>query len=360
MHAVSALRYSQLPKQESTTPQVAADLSKPAPAKLTRMRGVTEVAKEIDDDLQNKGTSRARLTRAWTSMKENLQKAKDAGVNAAKKSFWSKALGVAVGALALGAVISLAVSTGGVAVAAAAVIAGVVFATSVADAGCAYMNLRNAQANAAGQPLPYELPMGSRSIGNLLHKAFTSMGAGPAKAKVMATIGDGVLRMGMSAAASVCTMGASAALDSLERIAPMVGAAVNILQAVVDVKHDRSTSKVYAEGVEGIEEAAEKIDAFLSDAEKGASTEELKKLEEARGILEEAQRKVKDEAAATEALVPRMPATAAGAVTTAVLSVAAFAAFPGYSLDPSLSTKHTGGELGGFSDQRSNGTAARP
>jgi hypothetical protein len=277
-------------------------------------------------------------------------------VDATKKSFWSKALGATVGALALAALISLAVSTGGGAVVAAAVIAGVVFAISVADAGCAYRNLQNAKAHAAGQTLPYNLPMGSSSIGNLMHWSFTAMGASPEKAKIMATIGDGVLRIGMGAAASVCTSGTSIVINSFEHIAPMVAGASAILQAVVDFTHNRSTSKVYAERVDDIDCSAEMIIDLLENVE-GVSQED-------RMILEAAKNDVRNKVKDTKALVPDMRLTAAASVTTFALTGAALAgidlSFLGGSSGPRAYGTHSGGGADGISEQQAKSPAANP
>lgn len=348
------LRYSPLSEQEGTPPQGALGSHKPAPAALTRMRGATNIVQHIDD--QNKGKTGISAKFHWTLMKANLHKAKSAGVDATKKSFWSKALGATVGALALAALISLAVSTGGGAVVAAAAIAGVVFAISVADAGCAYRNLQNAKAHAAGQALPYNLPMGSSSIGNLMHWSFTAMGASADKAKIMATIGDGVLRIGMGAAASVCTSGTSIVINSFEHIAPMVAAASTILQTVVDFTHNRSTSKVYVESVDDIDSSAVMIIDLLKMVEVDSP--------EDRAILENAQNDVRADAERTKALVPDMRLTAAVAVPTLALTGAALAgidlSFLGGSSGPRAYGTHSGGGADGISPQQAKSPAANP
>lgn len=182
------------------------------------------------------------------------------------------------------------------------------------------------------------------------------MGASPARAKCLATIGDGVLRIGMGAAVGVCTMGASVVVNSFEHIAPMVGAASTILQTAVDLKHNRSTSKVYAESMDEIDRSAEKINTVLSEVE--ASPED-------RAILEAAQKEVRANAAITKDLVRSMPETTTLAVPTLVVTGTVLAQSFGIDLSaiggssgPAAYAKHGGGSLGGFSQQQPKNPAA--
>jgi hypothetical protein len=171
-------------------------------------------------------------------MKANTLKAKLAGVDPAKKTFWSKVMGVAVAGLAVAAFVALNVATGGAPLIAGAVIGGVVFAVAVADASCAY---------AASRKPPRELPMGADSIGNLVHWALKAGGASDGKARAGAELSSGLMRVGMNAALACLTLGASSAVDSLqtvgmavpERIQPLIGGASNILKAVVEAMPKR-------------------------------------------------------------------------------------------------------------------------
>lgn len=245
----------------------------PAPASLTplqprsRLRGMTDaIVKPMKETEQKKA-----VLSAVSNMRANHGKAMGAGVNTTNVSFWSKVFGTAVAALALGAVIAVTVSTAGVAPAAAltaaAVIAGVVFAVSVADAGCAWMNFQNAKANKRGDSnLPYNLPMGSSSIGNLLHRCATAAGASGSVAKRSAHIMDGFLRVGMAVAAGACTMGVTLGAESIGRIAPMVASAATVLQSLVDFKHNRSMKKVYTEGTEDLKINVSILKDLVEDA----------------------------------------------------------------------------------------------
>jgi len=260
-------------------------------------------------------------------------------------------LGASFAALALGAVVSLTVATGGAALAAAAAVAGVVFAISVADASCAYMNHRNACAPAGTSP-PHNLPMGSSSIGNLVHWALTAAGVSPEWAKINASIADGVVRLSLGAAAAVCTLGAAPVLNSFEHITPMVVAAGTILQVGVDLVHNRSTAKVYAESMDQIEGAAEKIDKVMGKVDVAP---------EDKATMEKARNDVTLAAQQTKQLVSTLSRTAGNSVPL----VAAASVVLGLSLVPldlsviggpqdvgaPVFAKHAGGNSAGLSPQ---------
>jgi len=351
MNAISGVHaYGPLPEAEVDphTPQAAAD--KPTPAALTPLR-----RESVDQARARSGTDVVRdvggsAKSAFESMKANAHKAKAAGVDAAKKTFWSKALGVAVAGLAMAAVISLTAATGGATLVAGAVIAGAVFAVSLADASCAYMNYRNAKAHERHEPPPHALPMGSNSIGNLIHWACKAGGASDGWARFNASLGSGILRMSMGVAVGICTMGASVAANSFAHITPMVAAASTILQGAVDILHSRSTSKVYVESVDELMMHAEKIENLLDNLDLSP---------EDSSILLDRLASEKAEAEKTGALVPALSRSVANAAQNGLVAGTALALLAtGVDLqmgDVTISApsyaKHAGGTSMGFAAQ---------
>lgn len=104
-------------------------------------------------------------------IEQSLEKAKQAGVNAAKRTFWGKLAGAVMTGIGLTLFAVAAVTTLG---AAPLVVAGLVMTSayllkSSADAVSAYRNLRNEQAVARGEDKPYKQPCGPDALANLLH-----------------------------------------------------------------------------------------------------------------------------------------------------------------------------------------------
>ena len=93
-------------------------------------------------------------------------------------------------------------------------------------------------------------------------------------------------------------------LSSIEQISPIVAAATTILQAAVDFKHNRSTTKAHEDSVERMEHAAEDIGMILAHADVSP---------EQREILEQATRDLLDQAQRTRQVISTMPETASGA-----------------------------------------------
>ena len=252
------------PAPATATPMRASDLA----GKLnSALSGVAEAKLENQEDLTERevrvinkalATAHGDVTDAAIKIEKNLLRAKSVGVDATRKAFWTKVLGVAVAALALSVVISLTVASGGAPLAAAVAVAGVIFAVSVADACCAHMNRRNAKALEDGGTPPYRLHMGDSSIGNLIYMACSGhMKHGAAK-NVARCIDNG-LRLGMMLAGALCTGGASIAVNSFEQIAPMVAGGVNVLTMLVNLKSTWGSQATYAKHVKDIQAGYETL-----------------------------------------------------------------------------------------------------
>ena len=129
-----------------------------------------------EKSIQQQRKEHARLGLDLNSVRENAEKAKTAGVEVAKKTFWSKLAGVAVSAIAASVVVGLAVATGGVGLAVAAGIAGVVLAKQAADTRCAQKVLQNERAMAQGKDAPHkDVPMGADWVANKMYAVISKM-----------------------------------------------------------------------------------------------------------------------------------------------------------------------------------------
>jgi hypothetical protein len=332
---------------------------RPASASVTglRRRGLTTVAKQLTGNSATSSNAATRINGAVDSIRTNQLKAKNAGVDCARKSFASKALGVGLAALGLAVVVSLTVATGGAASIAAAAVAGLAVAVSVADAGCAYMNLKNAEALRDRKPLPFDLPGGSSSIGNLAHRFYKGLGFGDAWAKVLAGWTDGVVRVAMGVAMAVLTMGVTTAAQSFERIAPLVGAGVNLAQAVFDILHNRSTSKIHAASASEVTASFERvryeIGLIKKEIAKLVAEDELTE-DEARAALRDIELLEQDLAQSEKqtgeevsAMKGAMPGYAAGAANVLpALAGAAMAFVPGLRPEAVVHVTPRGGNMG--------------
>ncbi len=188
----------------------------------------------------------------------NLGKAKTVGVDAARKSFWNKVLGVTVAALALAVVTSLSVATGGAPLLAAVAVAGVIFAVSVADVCVSRMNLRNAEAFAQGQPLPHHLPMGDSAIGNAIYLMCPKSWS-HGTCKNVARAADNGIRLGLTLAAGFCTAGATVLANSFEHVAPLVAGAINVISLLVNIRSSWASNSRYEQHVQNINDEYEHL-----------------------------------------------------------------------------------------------------
>ncbi len=123
-------------------------------------------------------------------IEEGLQKANQAGVNAAKRTFWGKLAGTVMTGIGLTLFAIAAATTLGAAplVVAGLVLTGVYLVKSTADTVATFRNLRNEQAVARGEEKPYHQPCGPDALANLLHPLIlkkTAKGIDPANTAAM-------------------------------------------------------------------------------------------------------------------------------------------------------------------------------
>lgn len=271
----------------------------PAPAKATPMRAdalATTLNSKLTEAEIEAGPQK-KVNDAASRIHTNLDNAKKVGVDATRKSFWTKVLGASVAALALAVVISLSVATGGAPLAAAVAIASVVLMVSVADACCAHMNLRNAQAHANNKAIPHRLPMGDSSIANLVYMACPK-GMKHGTAKGIARFIDNTLRLGMMLAGGLCTAGASVAANSFEHIAPLVAGAVNVLSLLVNITSTWGSNATYAKHVEDIKQAYHALRTEVINLPESQRPEML-------ALIESSERDAMPEIEAMRGAVPR-------------------------------------------------------
>lgn len=142
----------------------------PKPLSGPKSELLASAAKKAESGGVGKNACPSRKDMAERLLTEAGDKAKEArqmGVDVAKTTFWKKMVGVVVSAVAVGVAAGLtALSFGG-----AAPLLGLAcasMAVSVGDAVCSYRNLKNAEATANHQPLPYKpLPGGNSLLENV-------------------------------------------------------------------------------------------------------------------------------------------------------------------------------------------------
>jgi hypothetical protein len=137
-----------------------------------------------------------------------LDEAKQLGVDVAAKSWFKKAIGVAVSLVAVGVAVALSAATVGGASPVLA-LACTNLLVSVGDAGCAYRNYKNAQAEATGAPYPYpKLPMGNSYIANGLHFILhEKLEVDDDTARTIGKIAGGVVGLGLIVSSIACGTG---------------------------------------------------------------------------------------------------------------------------------------------------------
>jgi hypothetical protein len=140
----------------SAAENLASNLSSPASVNSQKHAPITDapsamlekraslMAKATKEPISGLEPDQADVIAKMDDVKNNLQRAKKAGVDIARSNFFSKCLGASTRALTLGAAIALTVATAGVA-APLAYLAGASLLVSVADVGCAFENLRAAK-----------------------------------------------------------------------------------------------------------------------------------------------------------------------------------------------------------------------
>lgn len=143
-----------------------------------------------------------RLGLNLDNVAENVQKARNAGVEPARNTWLKKLAGAAVAGLFTIGVVAAGLLTGGAGFAVAASLSGVMLVKMSADAVCAKALLNDARKNAAGDGLVQtRLPMGADSIGNLIHW-LTPRSMSPEARMKLAGASSFVLNLGIGVAAT--------------------------------------------------------------------------------------------------------------------------------------------------------------
>ncbi|MCL1123228.1 hypothetical protein [Shewanella surugensis] len=133
------------------------------------------------------------------------QKAKENGVDLAKKNFFKALFNVALGGVGLGLSIAATVLTGGAGLPVMAA-SGVAFALVVADAGCAFADWRNKAGGGDG------LKMGSDALANVVHTLLDKMGMNDERAQYWANTASVALRTTLIVSTLWCSTTSSASV----------------------------------------------------------------------------------------------------------------------------------------------------
>ncbi|HVZ46461.1 MAG TPA: hypothetical protein VHA82_21830 [Ramlibacter sp.] len=236
-------------------------------AKITPMRA----AEPATDAAGTPESGRDRLVARLANVQAQIAKAKELGVDPAKKTFAMKVFKAAVAALLVAATAALVAATGGAALIPAAIALGCValaFTIKTADAGLAYMELCNARAAEKGLPKPYELPpVGANSVAVVLYKLFTAGGMAPEKAKSRAVFGGDAVLVLLDVTATVLTLGAGTAVNAAAesaRIATTIGNVVTVFQSLTGLLADTGSAEVSPEAAATLND---QLDAILRDLE---------------------------------------------------------------------------------------------
>jgi hypothetical protein len=208
---------------------------------------------------------------------DNTRRAREAGADPARSAFVKKLGGALIGALAIAVGLTLTVVTGGTILIAATAIGGVLLAKASADAGCAYMALKNARAEAQGQPKPFHLPMGGDSVGNLVHLCLPKSLSDDDRKRVAAYTSQGVT-VALNIAIGVLAGGAAVpaiAANMLLTTALFVWQRQDASKAESGLQHaDGQAMLAFAETgmtLEGLHDKA----AQLSDADRSRVEEQI-------------------------------------------------------------------------------------
>lgn len=119
---------------------------------------------------------RANATQKLEQARESLKKAGQPGLDIVKRTFFTKALGVALTAASVAVAAALTVFTAGAAAPFLAV-AGASLIVQCGNAYCAYRNYKNAEAVANHKDKPYaDLPMGNSCVANVVYAGLKQLG----------------------------------------------------------------------------------------------------------------------------------------------------------------------------------------
>ena len=190
-----------------------------------------------EKNIQQQRKEHARLGLDINNLRENADKAKTVGVDVAKKTFYSKMVGLAVSALATSVVVGLAVASGGVGLVVAAGIAGLVLAKQAADTRCAQKVLQNERSMAQGQEKRHnDVPMGADWVANKMYALIGALRPGKSeeyKMRVASQISTGVNIT--LAVASVANGGVTGALAGESLLLTVLPASISV--ANVGIMH---------------------------------------------------------------------------------------------------------------------------
>ncbi|WP_299005517.1 hypothetical protein [uncultured Shewanella sp.] len=168
---------------------------------------------EISDSGRKKLESMDLINRST----ELDQKAKDNGVDLAKKNFFKNLFSVALAGVGLGLSIAATVLTGGAGVPVMAA-SGVAFALTVADAGCAFADWRSKASGGEG------LKMGTDAIGNAVFAMLDKMGMDDENANYWANTTSVVLKTALTVSTLWCSATSSASVPGA------VGSALSMIK----------------------------------------------------------------------------------------------------------------------------------
>jgi len=151
-----------------------------------------------------------RLGLNLDNVAENIDKARNAGVQPARNTWVKKMAGVAVAGLFTLGLVAAGVATGGAAFFGAAAVSGLMLTKMSADAICAKLLLNDARKEAAGEGLVMRrLPMGADSLGNLIHWTLPNSWSPDTRTKV-AGVTSFILNLGIATASTIMSGGALA------------------------------------------------------------------------------------------------------------------------------------------------------
>jgi hypothetical protein len=185
------------------TPQGALPHGLPEPSHLGSPREASRsssASPEVDSPSSEVAPEPAQALLRQAGLK--LLRAREAGVDVARMTCLSKALGVAASAIGLGVAVALAVVSLGAAAPLVA-IAGTRLLQAAADARDARQCLVNARRLRDGEAIPPgdERPLGANALGNLLHGVARRRGLGDIDAVRFATNASAFLSTGLSVVA---------------------------------------------------------------------------------------------------------------------------------------------------------------
>lgn len=229
-------------------PSVASPAAASAPAPLTASRHAprsdvptavreaqvaSAMRKSAEPPRAQVASDKVKAQVALNGAAESLRAARNAGVDIAKKTFWTKCFTVAAQAIVVGVAVALTVATGGAAAVALLAIAGVSMAITACDAVYAHRCVRSAQdiaAGGAGNPPPG----GASAVRNLVHWMAKGLGASDETAGKVAKYVNWAVQGGLAVAAFAVGAGLSE-LAQAPKVALLASKSLNASVSLVVV-----------------------------------------------------------------------------------------------------------------------------